>query len=48
MFGKPCKDETPDMLYLKIFYHSEKEGEVVSPEFRMKIPGHQKIEYVTP
>jgi hypothetical protein len=48
MFGKPYKDETPDMLYLKIFYHSEKEGEVVSPEFRMKIPGHQKIEYVTP
>ncbi len=48
MFGKTNKDGSPDMLYLKISYRSEKEGEVVSPEFMLKIPGREKIEYTTP
>lgn len=45
MLGKGRVDDTPGRVYIRIFYRSEEGGEVISPEFELKIPGSQKIEY---
>lgn len=44
MLGKVNQDE-PDIVYIKIFYHSQRGEAVTSPEFVLKIPGNQKIEF---
>jgi hypothetical protein len=44
MLGKVNKDK-PDIVYIKIFYHFKNGQVVTSPEFVLKIPGDQKIDF---
>lgn len=45
MLGKGRVDDTPETVYVRVFYRSQERGEVISPEFELKIPGSEKIEY---
>jgi len=45
MLSQSNRDNTPDIVYLRIFYRSEDGEEIISPEFEIRIPGRQKIEY---
>ncbi len=44
MLGQANQGE-PDIVYVKVFYHSEEGKVVVSPEFVLKIPGNEKIKF---
>jgi hypothetical protein len=44
MLGKVNQDE-PDIVYIKVFYHSQRGEAVTSPEFVLEIPGNQNIEF---
>lgn len=45
MLGKDGRDDSYEIVYIRIFYRSEDGGEVISPEFQLRIPGTQAIEF---
>ncbi len=45
MLPKGGEDGSPNMVYIRVFYPADDGGEVITPEFVLRIPSSQKIEY---